>query len=69
MAGADLTIRADVERHNFEPVAAGEAIGWVRPGVEKPLEVRCADGRDHTDGPDTDGPDTDGTHHADRWSG
>lgn len=47
--GADLTIRADVERHNFESVAAGEPIGWVRTDVERPLEVRCADGRDHTD--------------------
>lgn len=47
--GADLTIRADVERHNFVTVAAGEPIGWVRADVDRPLEVRCADGRDHTD--------------------
>ncbi|MDX1650709.1 MAG: succinylglutamate desuccinylase/aspartoacylase family protein [Myxococcota bacterium] len=46
--GADLTLRDDLERHNFLPVAAGTALGWVRQGCDWPLEMRDARGRDHS---------------------
>jgi len=44
-ASADLTLEADLDRHNFERVEAGSAIGWVRDGVW-PLELRDEEGRD-----------------------
>lgn len=44
-ADADLTLEADLDRHNFERVDAGSAIGWVREGVW-PLELRDEEGRD-----------------------
>ena len=44
---ADLTVKADLDRHNFEPVAAGVEIGWVRDGGI-PLELRDADGCDRS---------------------
>lgn len=43
----ELTVKADLDRHNFEPVAAGVAIGWVRDGG-LPLELRDADGLDRS---------------------
>jgi hypothetical protein len=42
--GADLTLRLDLDRHNFEQVAAGAELGWVLPDGEWPLIGR--DGRD-----------------------
>lgn len=45
---ADLTLRDDLEEHNFERVARGTALGWVREGSEWPLEVRDVHGRDHS---------------------
>jgi hypothetical protein len=44
-AQAELTMLADLDRHNFEPVAAGVPIGWVQGG-RWPLEVRDGAGRD-----------------------
>jgi hypothetical protein len=44
--GADLTVEADVDRHNFEVLEPGVAIGWVREGAPWPLEARSAEGRD-----------------------
>jgi Succinylglutamate desuccinylase / Aspartoacylase family len=41
----DLTVAGDIDRHNFERVAVGTAIGWLRPGAW-PLEAREAGGRD-----------------------
>jgi hypothetical protein len=45
-ARAHLTLAADVDRHNFERLPAGSAIGWLRPGAPWPLDVRGADGRE-----------------------
>jgi hypothetical protein len=45
---ADLTLRDDLERHNFAAVAPGTALGWVRAGSDWPLEMRDARGRDHS---------------------
>lgn len=45
--GVDLTVTGDVDRHNFERVAAGTHIGWVREGTW-PLEARDAAGRDRS---------------------
>lgn len=47
VAGAELTVAADLDRHNFEVVAAGVPIGWVTPGGW-PLELRDAAGRDRS---------------------
>jgi hypothetical protein len=43
-AAADLTLSADLDRHNFELLPAGTSLGWVRPGAPWPLEARAADG-------------------------
>jgi len=43
---ARLTISADIDRHNFELLMAGAAIGWVRPGTEWPLDARDPDGKE-----------------------
>jgi len=45
--GVDLTVRPDVDRHNFEWLEPGRVLGWVRRGVEGPLQVLGEDGRDH----------------------
>lgn len=39
-----LTISKDIDRHNFERLAPGSAIGWLRPGSEWPIEAIGADG-------------------------
>ena len=45
--GVELTLRADLDRHNFERVAAGTPIGWCR-GEVCPLELRDEDGSDRS---------------------
>ncbi len=47
---ADLTVAADVDRHNFERLPPGVAIGWVAAPDGVPLEARGADGRDCGEG-------------------
>ncbi len=42
---AQLTVREDVDRHNFERLAPGTAIGWV-VGEAWPLEAIDAEGRE-----------------------
>ena len=42
--GVDLTLSADIDRHNFSPVMPGAPVGWVAAGVDWPLEARGADG-------------------------
>ena len=41
--GADFTVREDIDRHNFEPLASGLPIGWLGPRAVWPLEA--IDGR------------------------
>jgi hypothetical protein len=45
VAESELTVSADLDRHNFETLPAGATIGWVANAV-CPLELRDADGRD-----------------------
>jgi hypothetical protein len=45
VADSDLTVSADLDRHNFEVIAPGVAIGWVA-NAACPLELRDARGRD-----------------------
>jgi len=44
--GADLTISASVDRHNFETLATGTPIGWLAPESAWPLEAWTADGEE-----------------------
>ncbi|MDX1650814.1 MAG: succinylglutamate desuccinylase/aspartoacylase family protein [Myxococcota bacterium] len=44
----ELTLRDDLETHNFRPVPAGTRLGWVRAGSVWPLEARDARGRDRS---------------------
>jgi hypothetical protein len=44
-AGAGLTLRADIDRHNFAPLAAGELIGWSSSDA-LPVEAVGASGED-----------------------
>lgn len=43
---ATLTISKDIDRHNFERLAPGSAIGWLEPGTPWPIEALGADGVD-----------------------
>jgi hypothetical protein len=45
---AHLTLDAAIDRHNFEVLAAGTRLGWVRRDVEWPLEAADAAGRDRS---------------------
>jgi hypothetical protein len=42
----DLTLRGDVDRHNFVRLEAGTRIGWVARGAPLPLEARGGAGDD-----------------------
>jgi hypothetical protein len=46
IAGADLTLRGDVDRHNFEALLPGVPVGWLADGAPWPLDARGADGED-----------------------
>ncbi len=46
---ADLTLKVDVEHHNFGVVDSSTLLGWVAPGGAPVLSVLDADGRDHAD--------------------
>ncbi len=43
----DLIIAADMDRHNFQPVAAGTTLGWIRDGAW-PLEAHRSNGGECT---------------------
>ena len=43
---ADLTLRGDVDRHNFEALLPGVPVGWLRAGAAWPLVAVGADGED-----------------------
>ncbi len=46
VAGVDLTLRGDIDRHNFEPLLPGVPVGWLAEEAHWPLEARGADGED-----------------------
>jgi hypothetical protein len=50
VAGADFTVARDVDRHNFESLAPGVPIGWVRGGADWPLEALGEASRDLSHG-------------------
>jgi hypothetical protein len=45
--GADFTLHAELDRHNFERVDAGTPLGWCRDGT-CPLVLRDAQGEDRS---------------------
>jgi hypothetical protein len=44
VAGADLTLAGDLDRHNFQLLLPGAPVGWVASPERWPLEARGADG-------------------------
>ena len=44
--GADLTISAEIDRHNFDRLEPGHRIGWLAPGAPWPVRAQGRDGRD-----------------------
>ena len=44
--GFDLVVDEEIDRHNFESMPAGAALGWLRPGAPWPLRAIGAEGRD-----------------------
>jgi hypothetical protein len=46
VADAEFTVARDIDRHNFERLAAGIAIGWIAAGADWPIEAVGPDGRD-----------------------
>jgi hypothetical protein len=45
-ADVDLTLRGDIDRHNFEPLLPGVPVGWLGTGADWPLVAVGADGED-----------------------
>lgn len=45
---ADLTVTHDIDRHNFERLAADTVLGWVMPDAGWPVEAHDATGRDRS---------------------
>jgi hypothetical protein len=45
---ADLTLDAEIDRHNFEFLPAGTRLGWIRAGCCWPLLAADAEGRDQS---------------------
>lgn len=43
---ADVTVDANVDRHNFQRLLPGTRIAWVRQGVPWPFDARTASGSD-----------------------
>ncbi len=46
---ADVTLDADIGRHNFGPAPAGTRLGWLGPRGLAPIRVRAGDGRELRD--------------------
>jgi len=46
--GADLTLDPDIDRHNFQSLASGTRIGFVREGSQWPVVVRDKCGADRS---------------------
>ena len=42
--GANLTVRSDMDRHNFDPVEPGIVLGWLGPPGTWPFDARGGDG-------------------------
>jgi hypothetical protein len=46
VADAEFTVARDIDRHNFERLRPGVAIGWLAAGADWPVEALGPDGRD-----------------------
>ena len=46
VAGVDLTLAGDLDRHNFQLLMPGVPVGWVADPSHWPLEAAGADGRE-----------------------
>jgi hypothetical protein len=46
VAGADLTVMGDIDRHNFQLMPPNEPVGWVEDADAWPVVARGADGQD-----------------------
>jgi hypothetical protein len=46
VADAEFTVARDIDRHNFERLQPGVAIGWLAPGADWPIEAVGPDDRD-----------------------
>jgi hypothetical protein len=46
VAGADLTLAGDIDRHNFELLLPGVPVGWLGAPGRWPIAARGADGAD-----------------------
>lgn len=46
VAGADVILDPEIDRHNFETMAAGTRLGWVRHGTPWPFEALDEKGED-----------------------
>jgi hypothetical protein len=44
--GADLTVSAEIDRHNFDRLEPGHRIGWLAPGAPWPVRAQGRDGHD-----------------------
>jgi hypothetical protein len=44
--GVELALDLEIERHNFQTLAPGTVLGWLRPGSSWPLEAMDETGRD-----------------------
>lgn len=44
--GVTLTVRRDVDRHNFKAMKRGDPVGWVAPDAPWPLVAHARDGVD-----------------------
>ncbi len=44
--GIDLTLRANLDRHNFAPLPAGSLLGWLADGDQLPVTAHGASARD-----------------------
>jgi len=47
LAGAvDVVLDREIDRHNFQTLASGTVLGWIRAGAAWPLRAIDEDGRD-----------------------
>ncbi len=44
--GVELTLRSDIDRHNFQSLLPGVPVGFLAPGAPWPVDARGADGED-----------------------
>jgi hypothetical protein len=48
VAGVDLTVLPDIDRHNFREIGSGSRIGWLGSPDIWPVEAQDSSGRDRS---------------------